>query len=150
MPIQLLAPLYKTSVLERTDIKYGNEGEPSTVTIRQARQHEHERRQELFKRLERNWNSTEDNDSVRLIQEISLVAVWREEAWLTMCECNITGPDGKLLFPSKNGRDGHPELMMSKGAFAEAWGQLFPDIVEEIVEKIHDVNLLWSGVSGEA
>lgn len=150
MPVKLLAPLYKTSELIRTDARYGNDGSATTVTIRQARQHEHERRQQLFKRLERQWNTGEDTDVVRLIQDVSMVDVWREEAWLTMAECNLLGPDDELLFPSRNGRDGHPELSMTKSQFEKAWGSLFPDIVEEIVEKIHEVNLVWGGAAGEA
>jgi hypothetical protein len=150
MPIKLLSPIYKTFELTRADLKYGNEGETTTVTIKQARQHEHQRRQDLFKRLERQWNTADDPNDIHLVQEVSMVEVYREEARMTMVECNIMGPDDKILFTSRSGKEGHPELAMSKQQFDEAWGQLFPDIAEEIVEKIHDVNLLWGGPQGEA
>lgn len=150
MPVKLLAPIYQTFELNRTDAKYGNDDDKTTVTIKQARQWEHQKRQELFKRLERAWNSQEDPDTIRLIQEVSMVEVWREEAWMTMVECNLIGPDGKVLFPSKDDKDEHPKLDMTKEAFNTAWGMLFPDIANEIVEKIHEVNLLWAGPQGEA
>jgi hypothetical protein len=150
MPIQLSAPLYKTFTLVRTDRRYNNDGDPTTVTVKQARQHEHAARAEAFKRLERAWSAGESPDDVRLIQEVSMVEVWREEAWYTLVECNLLGPNGDVLFPSTKDQQGHPRLAFkNKQEFYEAWGQLFPDIAEEIVEKIHEVNSLWGGPSGE-
>lgn len=150
MPIQLTSPIYKTFELVRTDRKYGNESEATTVTIKQARQHEHQSRQERFKRLERAWNSTEGPNDVRLIQDVSMTEVWREEAWFTLVESNLLGIDGKPMFPSTKDQNGNPKLAFpNKQAFYEAWGQLWPDIAEEIVEKIHEINPLWGGPSGE-
>ena len=150
MPIQLQAPRYETFVLEKTDKKYGDgNGEPTKVTIKQALRHEHDTRNRLFAKVERRW-SQDDDQTVRLVQEIAMVDVYAEEAWLTVVECNILDADGELMFPSKKGKNGHPALSMTRGAFMEAWGRLFPDINEEIIEKIHEVNLLWAGPLGEA
>jgi len=150
MPLQLIAPLYQTFALERADKKYKNDGDPTTVTVKQARQHEHERRQLLFAKLERKWNSDDNPDEIRVVQEISQAEVWREEAWLTLVESNILDPEGKLLFKSAKSKNDHPRLSMDKQSFCQAWGMLFPDIAEEIVEKIHEVNVLWGGALGEA
>jgi len=151
MPLQLIAPVYDVFILEDADKKYGNTGEPTTITIKQARQHEHLMRQRLYAKLERKWSSEDDPDEVRLIQEVSQSDVWREEAFLTLVDSNILDPEGKLLFKSKKSKDGdHPYLAMDKQAFYTAWGLLFPDIALEIMEKIHEVNPLWAGPLGEA
>lgn len=150
MPVKLLAPIYQTFELTKTDMKYGNDGDPTTITVKQARQWEHQKRQDLFKRLERQWNAADNPDDVRLIQEVSMDEVYREEARMTMVECNISGPDGKPLFISEASKDGHPQLKMTRDAFNDAWGQLWPDIADEIIANIHEVNLLWGGPRGEA
>jgi hypothetical protein len=143
MPVQLVAPLYKTFELKKTDAAYGNDGDPTTVTIKQARQHEHASRQDMYKELKREWNAEDDPNKITLIQAIAMEEVHREEAWLTMVECNLLGPDGEPMFPSVKGKDDQPRLRMSKRDFQKAWGQLWPDIVEEIIDKIYEVNLLW-------
>lgn len=151
MPLQLISPIYDVFILEAADKKYGNTGDPTTVTIKQAREHEHLIRQRLYAKLERKWSSEDNPDEVRLIQEVSQADVWREEAYLTLVESNILDPEGNLLFKSKKGKnDDHPHLAMDKQAFYQAWGMLFPDIALEITEKIHEVNPQWAGPLGEA
>lgn len=148
MPVKLAAPRYETFPLEKTDKRYANDGEPTTVTIKQALRHEHDARNRLFAKVERRWSDS-DEETIRLVQDVAMVDVYAEEAWLTMVECNIQDADGTLMFPSKKGKNGHPELKMSKAEFKNAWGRLFPDINEEIIDKIHEVNLLWAGPVGE-
>lgn len=148
MPIKLLAPIYETFTLDYTDKKYENDGEPTTVTIKQARQHEHQLRQDLFAKVRRTFNTGRDADpnKVTLEQEISLQQVHQLEAWLTLCECTIVDENGKALFPSKKDKDGKPYLNMNRDQFNQAWGMLFPDIADEIIQKIRVVNPLWEGL----
>jgi len=151
MPVQLIAPIYEVFTLDRTDTKYGNTGEPTVITVKQAREHEHITRQRLYAKLERKWSSEDDPDDIRLIQEVCQEEVRREEAYLTLVDCNLLDPEGKLLFKSsKSKNDDHPRLVMDKQAFYQAWGLLFPDIAQEIIEKIHEVNPQWAGPLGEA
>lgn len=144
MPIKLSTPIIKTFVLEETDRKYGAEGaEPTTVTIRQATQAQHEHRQQLFATMERRWNSLAPEETT-LIQTANTEELKRLEARLTLVECNITGPDGKKpLFASKKGRDGLPEFSGDQADFDEAWGMLPPDVASEIHQKVLEVNEMW-------
>lgn len=148
MPIKLIAPVYKTMTLDRSDERYGNDGVPTTVVIRQASQQEHERRQQLFSTLERKYSDLQP-DEVTVVQNIPMEELKRLETYLTLCECNLQDEKGELLFPSKNVND-HPRLDMTKGEFDKAWGKLLPDIADEIHEKVLDINILWSGRRGEA
>lgn len=148
MPLKLAAPLYERFELPRTDKKYGVEGEPSYVIIRQARQGQHESRQRLFSTLERKYK-VETPDEFSLVSSWSIEELRAEEVWLTLCESNLEDADGKPLFPSKMDRDGNPTLSMSKQAFMSAWGQLYADVSQEIHEKVLEVNPLWAGEEGE-
>lgn len=149
MPIQLSVPIVKTFHLERCDLRYGNEGDPTTVTIRQATQAEHGRRMDLFATLERKWNQI-DPDEIHLVQTVSSEEIKRLEVWLTMGECNILDETGNPMFPSKTGKNGLPVLAMNQHQFNETWGRLYPDICEEIQDKVREVNPLWGGDLGEA
>lgn len=148
MPIQLLAPIYKTSVLEKTDAKYNVEGDATIVTVKQATQREHEQRQQLFSTLERKFKGL-DSDEITLVQHISMEELKKLEVWLTLCECNILGPDGKDLFPSRKGKNDVPQLALTRRQFDDSWGSLPPDVADEIHEKVLEVNFLWSGQEGE-
>jgi hypothetical protein len=149
MPIQLIAPIYETMTLDRSDERYGNDGEPTEVTIRQASQHEHERRQDLFSKLERKYSDLSP-DEVTVVQNIPMEELKRLETFLTLCDCNLLDENGDPLFPSKRDRNGHPRMSLSKTQFDLAWGKLPPDVAEEIHEKVLEVNLIWRGRSGEA
>jgi hypothetical protein len=149
MPAKISMPIYARKELPITDQSYGCEGDPSYVIIKQARQHEQIKRQDLFKRLERSWNSSDDPNTIHLVQDISMEMVWREEAYMTLVECNLVDADGKILFPSTQTKNGHPQLTMDRAAFEAAWGDLFPDINREIIAKIHEVNPQWGGPLGE-
>lgn len=149
MPFKLTDPVYQTFELERTDKNYGVGDEPTTVTIRQARQHEHSRRQDQWSKFERRYSNL-NPDEVKIVQELSFEAIKMLEAQMTLVESNILGADGEsLLFQSKTGKDGHPKLDMTPKDFEVAWGSLPMDIAQEIHEKILEVNPMWAGQSGE-
>jgi hypothetical protein len=143
MPLKLTAPLLKTFELSRADEKYGTDGTPTTVTVRQATQFEHERRQALFATLEQKMSNA-DPDEFSLVQNWSLEELKRVEVWLTFVDCNMLDEKGNPLFPSREGK-----APVNEKAFTHAWGSLFPDIAAEIHEKILEVNPLWRGQSGE-
>lgn len=149
MPFKLTDPLYQTFELERTDKNYGNDGDPTTVTIRQARQHEHSRRQDQWNKFERRYSSLNPNE-VSIVQELSFEAIKMLEAQMTLVESNILDESGeKLLFKTKKGKDGHPKLDMTPNDFEVAWGNLPMDVAQEIHEKILEVNPMWAGPAGE-
>ncbi len=149
MPLKLTSPIFKTFALDKTDDKYKVEDDASTtVTIKQATQNEHERRQDLFSVLERKYKELVP-DEITLVQRISFEELKRLETYLTMVECNIKGQDGKDLFPSKKAKGKDPVLAMKRGQFDEAWGALPPDVAREIHAKVLEVNLMWAGLEGE-
>jgi hypothetical protein len=143
MPLQMTAPLYDTFDLERSDKQYDvDPTEPTQVTIKQARQHEHEARERQFSQIERKMNPNDDS-SVSIVQNFAIEELRRLEVYLTLCECNILNEDGKPLFPSIKGKD-HPKLKVTKDQFRKAWGTLPPDVAEEIHEKVLEVNPQWA------
>jgi hypothetical protein len=144
MPIKLSTPLIETFELEKTDLRYGNEeGTPTTVTIKQATQAQHEQRQQIFATLERRFDDF-NPEVTTLVQKANTEELKRTEAYLTLVDCNITKSDGKSpLFISKKGKDGLPELDMTKSEFDIAWGLLPPDVANEIHEKVVELNIMW-------
>ena len=148
MPLRLTAPLLETFTLDKADEKYGSMDDPTIVKVKQASQSQHEQRQALFSTLEQRWNQLEP-DEVALVQTISMEEVKKLEVFLSLVESNFEDDDGNPLFPSRQGKDGNPELAMSQKAFVTAWGKLLPDIAREIHEKVLKVNPLWRGAVGE-
>jgi hypothetical protein len=128
--------------LEKSDARYGIEGESTTVLIRQAAQHEHEVRQQVFATLERRFNDLAP-DEMTLVQTANMEELKRLETWLTLCEANIMDDAGKPLFPSKKTDKDHSRLAMTKQQFEEAWGKLPPDVADEIHNKVLEVNIMW-------
>lgn len=149
MPLKLTAPLYKTFTLDKADEKYGSMDDPTIVKVKQASQKQHEERQSLFATLEQRWNQLEP-DEVALVQTISMEEVKKLEVYLSLVESNFEDENGAPLFPSREGKDGVPELAMSKPMFVTAWGKLLPDVAREIHQKVLEVNPLWRGSAGEA
>lgn len=149
MPIKLNAPVVQTFTLEDTDRKYGGEGDtPTTVTIRQATQAQHEQRQQLFATLERKYNDLEP-DQTSLVQTANTEELKRIEVRLTLIESNIVRDDGKKpLFVSKKGKDGLPELDMNFYEFDQSWGLLPPDVAREIHAKVVELNSMWGPRGG--
>ena len=153
MPLQLVAPIVKTFTLDVSDEKYGVEGEePTTVFIKQAAQHEHALRQDLFSTLERKYrglDTGEPLDEVSIVQRIALEELKELEVWLTLVDCNMLDENGQLLFPSKKSKSGEMGLSMTRRQFALSWGRLFPDVAIEIHGKVLEVNPLWMGLEGK-
>lgn len=150
MPIKLkTTPLVQQFELVKTDLEYKPEDEkPTMVTIKQATQAQHEIRQQTFATLERRYNDLAPEETV-LVQRANTEELKRLETWLTLVECNITREDGKTpLFPSKKGRDGIPELDMTRAQFDEVWGLLPPSVATEIHQKVLELNVMWSPQGG--
>lgn len=136
MPVQLKRTIKQEYLLEMTDAKYGSEGDPTTVTIRQATQGAAESRDQLFSRVSREF--TEEKFSVS--QTISSEQVKRKEAYLTLCSSNLMDENGDALF--KSDKDGN--LDMTENEFKVAWSKLPSDIATEIHQKVIEVNISWS------
>lgn len=143
MPIKLSTPIVETFELTRTDKRYENEGQPTTVTIKQATQAQHEQRQQIFATLERRFDDFSP-EITTLVQKANTEELKRTEAYLTLVGCNITKEDGKSpLFVFKKGKNGINELDMQEHEFNEAWGILPPDVANEIHEKVVELNIMW-------
>jgi hypothetical protein len=148
MPIKLTAPITKVFNLEEADRKYGNKGEePTTVTIRQATQAQHENRQQLFATLERRFNDLAPEQTT-LVQTANTEELKRLETRLTLIDCNLEKEDGKPVFTFKKGKDGLSEIDMTNRQFDEAWGLLPPDVASEIHKKVIELNLMWGPRGG--
>ena len=150
MPFQISDPIYQEFELVQTDATYNPDGDvPTTVTIRQARQHEHANRMDQWSKFERKYSSMRP-DEVKVVQELSYEAIKMLEARITLVESNILDENGKKeLFPSKKDENGKAMLDMTAKEFDMAWGYLPPDVAAEIHRKILEVNPMWGGVSGE-
>lgn len=75
--------------------------------------------------------------------------VIRRMAEATMIGCNILGEDDQPLFRFKQDTaTGRHSLDMTSGDFFVAWSKLDPEIVDEMHEKILEINPMW-GPEGE-
>lgn len=148
MPITISLPTVKTLILDKSDKKYKNKGEPTTVTIRQARQAEHDLRMDTWA-LTRQVYDDANPGRVETIRNMSLATLRVDEVYYTLVGSNLVDSEGKEVFPSKQGNDGIPQLALTKDQFKVAWGRLWPDIADEIHEKVLEVNPLWRGLEGE-
>jgi len=139
MPIQLSVPLEQDFPLEDSDKAYGSKDDPTptTVTIRQAMQGEHERRAALFASIVREQSINAPEEFVRFIQRFSFEELKRVETFLTLSGSNIKGPDGKPLwkFP-RNGQ-------ISESDFNIGWAKLPPLVAREIHNKVLELNVDW-------
>ena len=76
MALKLSAPIEKDFALEKTDATYGLEKgeEPTRITIKQATQAQHERRQGLWDELiqEIVGGDINEPEAIRLVQKINL------------------------------------------------------------------------------
>lgn len=143
MALKLTAPIQQDFVLERSDAKFKNEGEPTMISVRQATQGQQERRAGVFAEIQRVIENQDvfGSAAISIRQTWSMEELKRVEVFLTLAACNISGPDGKPLFKfNDNG-----SLKMDEGTFRDAWYQLPPSVADEIHEKVLEVNLMWSG-----
>lgn len=139
MPLNIQPPVEKEFILEKSDKELGNEGEPTTIKVKQATEGANIERMELWKKFEKVF---EIGGDVRVAQEVSPAVVRRKEVFLTLTACNImTGEGDKahalFSFPLK------------EAEFNRAWAMLPPIVADEIHDKVMEVNLDWS-VLGEA
>ena len=143
MPFQLIARVEQEFTLDKTDQKFGNSGEPTRVTFRQAAQREHEARSNIYNEIIREIRS--DVEADRLIFRYSEPTITRTEVFLTLSACNIMGISGKPLFRFVNGK-----VDMNREQFTVAWGELPLSVCEEMHEKCLIVNPDWAiGDGGE-
>jgi len=138
MPKKVSLPITERYPLDKLDPS----GE-TYVTVRQAHQDQQEKHDNLYAETTRIWND-QAGAKMQLMQRVSVGEVIRTEAFLTMVDCNILGPDDLPLFKfDANG------LAMDNAKFTTAWGTLDPSWVEEIHEKIRKMNPVW-GPEGKA
>lgn len=146
MPIKLAAPLIKRFELTETDEKYGIEGEPSYVMIRQATQEQNEIRQQMFADFNRVFDFEKDSQ-VELRESRNFLVLTRVEVYLTMVDCNILDENGNALFKFK--KDGNNSVLdMTESEFKKAFGKLPGDIAGEIHRKVREVNISWNNPLG--
>lgn len=143
MPIQLKPRIEQTFNLEDTDEKYESEG--TYVTIKQATQGEHEKRQDLYATLRSIYGG--DTGSFEMVQRWNMSELHRHETRLVMTDCNILDEDGNQLFRVKQSKAGK-YIDMTDTEFNAAWSKLPVDIAEEIHSKVLELNPLW-GSRGE-
>lgn len=142
MPIKLVAPLIKTFELSETDAKYGTDGSPTIVTIRQATQLQNEQRQQMFAEFNRVFNLQKENE-VEFKESRNFLTLAKNEVFLTMVDCNILDEDGNTLFKFK--RNGTNSILdMDTNEFSKAYGKLPGDVAQEIHSKVREVNLSWA------
>jgi len=146
MAFKLVAPLVKRFELEETDAKYGIEGDPSYVTIRQATQEQNEIRQQMFADFNRVFDFDEDS-KVELRETRNFLMLARLETYLTMVDCNILDENNNALFRFK--KDGANSVLdMTELEFKKAYGRLPGEIAGEIHRKVREVNISWSNPLG--
>jgi len=135
MPLKLTSPIEKDFVLEKSDAEFCEKGDPSTtVTIRQATQGQHERRNAVINTFNREY----DGLNITVSQNFSPEDLYRLEVELTLTSCNISDVDEKPLFTFRNGA-------VEPASFRKGWAKLPPLIASEIHEKVLEVNPLWAG-----
>lgn len=144
MPLQLKTPEVKTIVLHEAD-----PSGDTYVKVRQATTYENSQRAELWATASRIMRDSTGSE-VELKQRISFPEVWRLEAWLTMCGCNIIREDGQELFRFSKDSSGRESWAMTQTQFEKAWGLLPPDVALEVHQAVLEVNEVWAMGSGES
>lgn len=139
-PIRIEPPIEKTFILERSDKEMGNTGDPTTVTIIQAREGGNLQRLQLWEKFERTFEAGADGD-IKVAQEVNPSVVKRREVFLTLVASNIEVEDGDKVKPLF-------KFPLKEAEFNLAWAKLPPVMADEIHEKVLEVNLDWA-VSGE-
>ena len=145
MPFQLKPPVEEIFTLDKTDKAYDSEG--TSITVRQATQYEHEKRQAVFADLRSRFG--EDGTMFELVQSLNQPELHRVEVMLTLSNANLQDEDGDLLFKFKEDSKGRSRIAMTEREFTKAWGGLPLIVTGEIVEKVHEINTDWAGPAGE-
>jgi hypothetical protein len=143
MGFRLSPPVIETFTLDETDQRYGLAQGSTTVTLRQATQSQHERRQDLFSQLTSKMPSTGSIETIELIRRLNDPELARTEIYLTIIDCNIEDEDGKSLFKFSKDKSGNSWLDMNEVDFRKAFGKLPIEVAEEIHTKVLEVNKDW-------
>lgn len=139
MPKPISTPLEKQFRLDKWD----PDGD-SSITVRQARQWQHEKREELFAETSRVWREG-DMGEVELKSRVSFSEVTRTEVFLTLVDSNLPDETGKPIFKFRKDGNGRQILDMTSTEFSYAWGQLEPELCAEIHDKVLEVCPMWKG-----
>lgn len=135
MPYKVKLPERKEFFLTKTDEVLGCEGEASRIVIKQAAQGENTLRSDLHSTYRQSLTTQE------IIQNFSFLRLAAREVFLTLCECNLLGMDGKELFPCKDGK-----IDLTEVEFNKRWDSLDPVAALEIHDKVLLVNPGWSAM----
>jgi len=139
MPYKAKAPETKEFQLKELDAREGIPEDQSTkVTIKQATMRQNAVRAELFSEFIRSYKDGEE----RYIFKLPLYNLISKEIWLTMVACNIEGDPGIPLFRFETSTRG-PLMNMSYETFLDALGILEDEVVQEIHNKVLEVNPHW-------
>lgn len=146
MALKLDAPYEEKFFLNLPEEEGVAETDLTFVVIRQASQHQHERRASLAKQTSTVYKK--DSEEAEYKQYYSAEEQKRLEAYLTLTECNIEAeastpekPEYLFKFRTSGKNAG---LAMSEQEFAEAWGKLPMHWAAAIHDKVLEVNKDWS------
>ena len=140
MPFNITAPERKTFRLERLDQEFEiNDNNASTVTIIQARVRQNAERSQLFKEIKREYM---EGQRERIIMDLPMYNLLLKEIFLTLVDCNLTADD-KPLFRFKVNNKSESYLDMTWGQFLDAVGYIQDSVLQEIHEKVLEVNPHW-------
>ena len=139
MPLDITAPERKSFRLERTDALFGiDDDEATTIVIVQARVKQNSERSQLFREIKREYEGTRE----RLIMDLPMYNLVLKQIYLTLVDCNLTA-EGKELFRFKKNSKGEDVLDMRWEQFVVATGCLQESVLQEINEKVLEVNPHW-------
>ncbi len=133
------APVEKTFTLA-TDEDQTN---PGKITIRQATFAESAKRGELFAKRTQVFGDVDQGDAYKVEQEWNPYEIQATEIALTISGAeNFKDADGNERFRFKN-RNGKNTLDMSSPEFRAVLGDMTDEMVQEIHERVLQVNPQW-------
>ena len=147
MAFKITPPIEKTFSLDRCDVNFPPDpadgdpeaAKPTTVTIVQAASGAIAARNDLFSVFKRKY---EKDGSVEVTQRLSFSDIRIKEIFLTLKACNIRAPKGGLLFTFVNGK------LADEVKFKEALALVPQEVVDEIHEKVLEMNPVWADLEG--
>lgn len=131
MPAKI-SPVYFDFTLEKSDLIFGNTGDPTKIKVRLATMKEIEyinsflisESREFFTGIE------------QFFSEVSIWELHMLQVFLVLSSCNIT-EDGKPIFRFQNGR------LVNRNEFEMTWERIDKEVSKEIIDKVHQVNKIW-------
>jgi len=118
------------------------DGEPGTITIRQANTYDSERLADETAERTMVWRDDETGKAVEERYRWNSLTRNRIQAYFTIVESNLEDEEGKPIFKSRV-EDEITTLNMSQSAFDKMWGKLPGELTLEIHEYIIDMNPQW-------